>query len=79
LQAVIVADGPVIRTGRGVRPHPALAEERQVSLALGRLLAQLEIPAEQGEEPPGLRSGASARASKAARARWGIRDAREGR
>lgn len=77
LQAVIVAEGPMVTTARGeTRAHPAVVEERQVSLALGRLLAQLEIPA-SGDEP-GLRSPRSARAAKAARVRWDLHDARRG-
>jgi len=69
LQSEITGHGVVLTTSRGDRrPNPAVAEERQLSLALGRLLAQLEIPAE--DESLAIRSPASARASSAARSRW---------
>jgi hypothetical protein len=60
--------GVVLVSSRGDRrPNPAVAEERQVSLAVGRLLGQLEIPAEDDSVLP---TPAQARARKAARSRW---------
>jgi hypothetical protein len=78
LEADIAERGPMVDTRFGERrPNPAVAEERQLSLALGRLLAQLDIPGPDGGEP--LMSPASARASKAARSRWDAVAARTGR
>lgn len=49
------------------RVHPALAELRAHRLALGRLLAQLDLPDEDSRSLP---SPASLRGRKAARTRW---------
>ncbi len=72
LAAEVAAHGVIVTSARGEpRPHPAIAEERQVSLALGRLLSQLEIPdSDDDGGSPGLRSASSVRASRAARSRW---------
>jgi hypothetical protein len=77
LQAEVDALGPMVETSRGDRrPNPAIAEERQCSLALGRLLALLEIPAEDERSSP--RSGWSRRAQGAAQVRWGVSDSGSG-
>jgi hypothetical protein len=78
LQAAVVEHGTMMHGERGgLKPNPAIGEERQVSLALGRLLAQLDIPDEDGDA--GIVSPTSARASKAARSRWNTVQARTGR
>jgi hypothetical protein len=69
LCADIADHGVVLVTSQGNRkPNPALAEERQVSLTLGRLLAQLELPADDGSA--GMVSPTTARARRAAQTRW---------
>jgi DNA-binding transcriptional MerR regulator len=69
LQAEVAAHGVVLVSARGDRrPHPAISEERQVSLAIGRLLGQLEIPSE--DETSTMATPTQARARKAARSRW---------
>jgi len=60
LQGQIAEDGDVV----GGKPHPAHVELRQQRLALGRLLAQLDIPDEAIDSPT------TTRARKAARSRW---------
>jgi hypothetical protein len=72
LRVIVARDGVMVDG----RVHPAVAEERQVSLAAGRLLSQLAIPAD--DEPVG-RSPASVRASRAARSRWDRTIAQRGR
>lgn len=70
LQAEIADHGLMVTSARGDRrPNPAVAEERQVSLAIGRLLAQLEIPSAD-DDKPSIRTGWQARAGKAADKRW---------
>jgi hypothetical protein len=77
LQAVILADGVMTEDRFGqAKPHPAVGEERQVSLALGRLLSQLEIPGE--DEEATLPSPWTRRAQKAARTRWAGHEKRSG-
>ncbi|MGH3490223.1 MAG: hypothetical protein ACRDP8_20235 [Actinopolymorphaceae bacterium] len=73
LQRQVDTDGVTVLNARSEqRAHPALVELRQVSLALGRLLAQLEIPGEDEQRTkPVIRSGWSRRGENAARARWG--------
>jgi len=71
LQEVLTRDG-LLTTGSVGQPraHPALAELRGSRLLLGRLLSQLALP----DPADGVMSSpASARARKAARARWGPR------
>jgi hypothetical protein len=63
LRAAVDDDGVML----DMRVHPAVSAERQLSVALGRLLAQLEIPS---EAETSLRSPTSVRASRAARTRW---------
>jgi hypothetical protein len=68
LNAAVVRDGITVEGSTGqVRVHPALGEARQHRLALGRLLAQLCLPDEDGAA---LASPVSARARAAAQARW---------
>jgi|GEM_PF-3987396 len=70
LEADIAKRGTVVpgsRAGSQVL-NPSLAEARQARLALGKLLAQLELP-----EPAGARSEAARRAQRAAEARWARR------
>jgi len=68
LQAVLNRDGVMAVGSMGqARTHPALAELRGSRLLLGRLLAQLSLP----DPADGVMSSpASARARKAAKARW---------
>ena len=66
LGQAIRKDGPITTGSRDQpRPHPALSEVRQHRLALGRLLAQLDLPEEAQIDSP-----ATARARKAADSRW---------
>lgn len=59
----------VLTTGGASRPHAALAELRQVQLALGRLVAQLALPnPETGEAV--VQKLTTARAKSAAGKRW---------
>lgn len=68
LQAAVDRDGLTVRGSVGqVRIHPAVSELRSSRLALGKLLAQLELPDLDGEA---LSSPTQARARKAARSRW---------
>ncbi|GAB2820608.1 hypothetical protein GCM10022221_18170 [Actinocorallia aurea] len=72
LQAEILETGPMVVTSRGDRrPNPAIGEERQISLAVGRLLSQLDIPAE--DDSTSLASPAKVRARRAAERRWANR------
>ena len=68
-----IADAGVIVAGAGglQRVNPAVAEARQLSLALGRLVAQLNLPDEEGNT---VQSPASIRARNAAQKRWAQRD-----
>ncbi|WP_147375345.1 helix-turn-helix domain-containing protein [Jiangella rhizosphaerae] len=67
LRDAVEQDGVIVTTPRGDRrPNPAIAEERQVSLAIGRLLVLLEIPADDGAVSTPTRT----RARRAAEARW---------
>jgi hypothetical protein len=68
LRASVAVDGVLVETSRGARPNPLLAEIRALQLALGRLLAQLNIPTEDGDEA--VISMTKARARKAAVKRW---------
>jgi hypothetical protein len=68
---VLERDGETIQGSTGqTRMHPALGELRQHRLALGRLLAQLSLPDEDGEMLP---TPVQARARRAAASRWGHR------
>jgi hypothetical protein len=78
LQVSVEADGAVVITAHGDRRvHPAIAEQRAVSLAIGRLLGQLQLPGEDGGEV--LPTPAQAQARKAARTRWANHNRRPGR
>ena len=74
LEATIRAEGPT-SSGHVGQPvsHPAAREIRQQRLALGRLLAQLDLPgADEIKSPTQLR------AQKAARSRWDAQHAQWG-
>lgn len=71
LRASVEAEGTTVKGSTGQpRVHPALGELRQHRLALGKLLAQLDLPDEDGET---LSTPTQARARRAAQARWGAR------
>ncbi len=68
LERAIAEDGYIVAGSQGQpRLSGAVTEVRQGRLALGKLLAQLALPDEDGEAAP---SPASLRARKAANARW---------
>ncbi len=69
LRTVVELDGPSVAGASGqVRVHPAIGELRSHRLALGRLLAQLDLPDVDGVA---LSTPRQAAARSAARARWG--------
>lgn len=71
LAAAVAEDGITVTGSSGQpRVHPAVGELRQHRLALGRMLAQLSLPDEQGQAMPSL---VTARAKAAAQARWADR------
>ena len=71
LAAAVATDGITVMGSTGQpRVHPAVGELRQHRLALGRMLAQLSLPDEQGDAMPSL---VTARAKAAAQARWADR------
>jgi len=51
LAALVAAEGLTVEGQRGPKVHPAMAEIRQLRIALARLVAALRLPA--GEEEPG--------------------------
>jgi hypothetical protein len=68
LHAVVERDGRTVPGSRGqVVAHPALSELRSTRLMLGRLLAQLELPDEDGSSLP---TPLQARGRRAASSRW---------
>ncbi len=68
LAAVVEEQGRTVAGSRGqIVAHPALAELRQTRLMLGRLLAQLELPDDDGASLP---SPMQARGRRAAATRW---------
>lgn len=68
LQAEVDLHGPMVTTPTGLRrPNPALAEIRQVSAAIGRLIAQLGLPDDEGAAT--VPSPTTLRAQKAANVR----------
>jgi len=70
LHRAVAAEGRTVAGSRGQpRAHPALGELRATRLMLGRLLAQLQLPADDGASLP---SPVQARGRHAARARWGV-------
>lgn len=79
LQAKVDEDGVTTTSPSGVvKTHPALVELRQSSLAVSRMLSQLEVPSEDEQGgASGVATGWSQRASRAAHARWSRRE-REG-
>ena len=69
LHQVVDEQGRTVTGSRGqVVAHPALAELRQTRIMLGRLLAQLELPDDEGASLP---TPLQARGRQANRARWG--------
>lgn len=61
-------EGTTVKGSTGqIRVHPALGELRAHRLALGKLLAQLDLP---DVDESALKSPTQARASKAAQTRW---------
>ena len=69
MQTELETVGLTVTASNGaVRVHPFVAEKRQTALAVARLLAQLALPDEDGIEA--VQKLTSARAAKAARARW---------
>jgi hypothetical protein len=74
LRNSVDSEGTTVKGSTGqVRVHPALGELRQHRLALGKLLAQLDLP---DVDDTTLKSPTQARASKAAQTRWGPSKAR---
>lgn len=66
LEKQLRADGVVVEGARGgQRVHPALTELRHQRVAFGKLLAQLDLPDDVAVDSP-----KTARARKAAQARW---------
>ena len=66
LESQVRSDGVVVEGARGgQRVHPALVELRQQRITFGTLLAQLELPDDEAVTSP-----KTARARKAAQARW---------
>lgn len=59
-RALIAHDGLVMMSRQGVKPHPAVAIERDSRLAFARLLRELDLdiepPATERYAPPPLRS-----------------------
>jgi hypothetical protein len=68
LQELLDRDGLEVAGSTGqTRVHPALSEQRASQALLGKLLAQLDLPDEDGAA---LASPTTARARAAARGRW---------
>lgn len=66
LEKTVRTEGVTIEGSRGgVRAHPALQELRHQRVTLGKLLAQLDLPDDVAVDSP-----KTARAKKAAQARW---------
>ena len=66
LEKQVRNDGVTVEGARGgLQAHPALVEARLQRQAFGRLVAQLDLPDDEGVLSP-----QSARAKKAAEARW---------
>lgn len=77
LRGLLDRDGLTVEGAAGqVRVHPAVTQINATRTLLGRLLAQLGLPSENGSELPTMQS---VRASKAARTRWAGHQARRGR
>jgi hypothetical protein len=51
LQTVLDEDGPMAESSQGIRVHPAAVEVRQQRITLARLLAALNVPSGETEEP----------------------------
>jgi hypothetical protein len=51
LDALVRAEGPVVDSPQGMKPHPAGTEARQQRIVLARLIAALRLPAgEEGDQ-----------------------------
>lgn len=73
LQKVIADEGLSVTGSEGQpRPHPALSQIRASRTLVGRLLAQLSLPDEDGGALP---SAVVARAKRAAQTRWASQNA----
>lgn len=76
LRAVLERDGLMVEGHNGQpRTHPAITQINATRTLLGRQLAQLGLPSEDGSELPSMQS---VRAQKAARTRWAGHQARRG-
>jgi len=72
LQLALDRDGVLTTGSTGqVRVHPAVGELRSTRVALARLLGQIGLPDPTNTAMP---TATTARARRAARARWGGRD-----
>lgn len=72
LESLVAVDGYMAIGSKGQTiVHPALSEARQGRVVLGRLIAQLALPADAADVPASVRSE---RARRAADARWRRRD-----
>lgn len=69
LEELLAADLTTKGAAGQVRLSAAVTELRQSRLALSKLLTDLALPADEGEEPVKLQSPASRRASRAAQFR----------
>lgn len=59
LDAVVRADGPIVRDSKGrARTHPAAVEARQTRILLARLVAALRLPSGDDGDRPQRRGGA---------------------
>lgn len=73
LAQAVRTDGVTVEGSTGqTRTHPALAELRNYRALLGKLLAQLDLPDEEGMT---MLSPEAAKARKAAQTRWRMRQA----
>ena len=70
LEDQVKSDGTMVAGSAGQQVlHPAIGEQRQQRITLGRLLGQLQLPDEDGETLPTPRQ---VRARQAAESRWGM-------
>jgi hypothetical protein len=59
LQAVVEAEGPVLRVDGQPRMHPAVVELRQQRIVLARLVVALRVPLGDQEQDAGSAEGSS--------------------
>jgi hypothetical protein len=59
LQAVVSAEGPLVRVDGATRTHPAVVELRQQRIVLARLIVALRVPLGDQEQdgPAGVEAG----------------------